>query len=233
MPASAKRKEWGKLILFLVAIGAAALVVSHYADWRSVRDWMQHLDPRLLLVLMAVLPLFGFSIGLVYLVVGAVFGGPAGVAVVAGISAIHLVVSHWIGQGYLRAPLQRWLEKRKHRFPELPRGQDVSVALMMALVPGLPYFIRNYLLAVSGIPLRIYFVVCWPIYVIRSCLVIFLGDFSDDLNVRRLLILGGIFAAKLGVCAFLLHRVRARTKRSGKDPMTPLQKRLARLGRMD
>ena len=73
-----------------------------------------------------------------------------GVVVVAGLTALHLLGSHWIGRGYLRKPLERWLEKRKYRLPELSPGEDASIALMAVLVPGPPYFVRNYLLAVSG-----------------------------------------------------------------------------------
>jgi uncharacterized membrane protein YdjX (TVP38/TMEM64 family) len=229
-----RKKIWPKLLLAGVGVALVVLVFTELIDWRAVREWMQHLDIRLLLVLMAFLPLFGFSISLVYLVIGSVFGGPMGVLVVAGISAVHLVGSHWLGHSYLRKPMRRWLEKRDHHLPAVPQGEDVSVALMTALVPGLPYFIRNYLLAVSDIPLRIYFWICWPVYVARSCLVIFLGDFSDDFNARRIMILGGVFVVKVTICAFILHRLRSRMRRVHKKvERTPLQKRLARIGRLD
>jgi uncharacterized membrane protein YdjX (TVP38/TMEM64 family) len=231
-----RKKLWPKLLLAALAIGVIVLGFTELIDWPRVREWMQHLDRRLLLALMAVLPLFGFSISLVYLVIGAVFGGPWGVLVVAGITAIHLLGSHWLGHGYLRGPLQRWLEKRKHTLPEVPNGEDIPVALMMALVPGPPYFIRNYLLSVSGIPLRIYFWVCWPVYVVRSCLALFLADFSDDLSPKRIAILVGVFAVKIGICAIILRRLRARSKRAKavkKVGRTPLQERLARIGRLD
>jgi uncharacterized membrane protein YdjX (TVP38/TMEM64 family) len=205
-----KRKIWLKWLPLGLALVAVVLVLNEFVEWRAVRDWMQHLDPWLLLVLMAVLPLFGFSISLVYLVIGAVFGGPMGVVVVAGISAVHLLGSHWIGRGLLRERLVRWLERRKHHLPALPAGENASLSLMTALVPWLPYFVRNYLLAISDIPLRTYFWVCWPIYVARSCLVIFLGDFSADLDARRITILGGVFVLKVGICAYVLQRLRAR-----------------------
>jgi uncharacterized membrane protein YdjX (TVP38/TMEM64 family) len=178
----------------------------------------------------------GFSISLIYLVIGAVFGGPWGIVVVAGITAVHLLASHWIGHGFLRARLQRWLEKRKKHFPTLPPGEEVSVALMMALVPGPPYFARNYLLAVSDIPLRVYFWVCWPVYVARSCVALFLGDLAGEFSPERLLILGSIFALKVGICAYILHRLRKRIRRikgAKKAQRTPLQKRLAQIGRLD
>ena len=132
--------------------------------------------------------------------------------------------------------MQRWLEKRRQRIPEFPKDEDIPVALMMALVPGPPYFVRNYLLAVSGIPLRVYFWICWPVYVARSCLALFFADFSSDLSPKRIAILVAIFAVKVGVCALILKRLRARSRRANsvkKIERTPLQKRLARIGRFD
>ncbi len=229
-----RKSSWPKLLLATVGLGLLVLLLVEVVDWRAAREWMQRLDVRLLLLLMAVLPLFGFSISVIYLLIGAVFGGPMGVLVVAGITAVHLLGSHWLGHGYLRAPLRRWLDRRKRRLPDLPPGEDVSVALMTALIPGLPYAARNYLLAVSGIPLRIYFWVCWPIYVARSCLVIFLGDFSGEFSPKRLTILGAVFVLKVTICAVILRRLRARLRPAReKTERTALQKRLARIGRMD
>src|SRR5665213_1883741 len=86
MTGSAKKKKlWLRLVLAAIIIGIVLLVVTESVDWPKVREWMQHLDHRLLLVLMAVRPLFGFSISLIYLVIGAVFGGPVGGVGVTGL----------------------------------------------------------------------------------------------------------------------------------------------------
>ena len=195
------------LIALVVGVGLFEEV-----DWHALRQSLEAMDRGPLLALVAVLPVFGFSIALVYLVVGAVFGGWVGLAVVAGATAVHLLGSHWIARSFLRAPVQRFLHRRKHRLPELPEGEEWAVVLMTALVPGLPYFVRNYLLALSGIPLRTYFWICWPVYVARSALVIFLGDFSGDISLRRMALLGSVLAVKVAICAYLIHRLRARSK---------------------
>jgi uncharacterized membrane protein YdjX (TVP38/TMEM64 family) len=216
---SSKRKSHRMLLAIAAAVVLALLFVfSATIDWRALRMAMEGMDRGSLLILVALLPLFGFSIGIAYLVIGAVFGGWPGMAVVGGITAIHLIGSHWIARSFLRAPLQRYLKRSKKKLPELPAGEEWSVALMTVLVPGLPYFVRNYLLALSEIPLRIYFWACWPVYVIRSCLVIFLGDYSGDFSVQRAGVLVTVLAVKLGICAYLLHRLRVRYKaRRGPD----------------
>lgn len=195
-----------------LVVAAVVLSLTGLVDWRDVRDGMQELNSVLLLALMAILPLFGFPISVVYLTIGAVFGGPWGVLVVTGITFVHLTGSHWIGHSFLSGPLQRWLERRKRSLPDLPKGENVALSLMTALVPGLPYFVRNYLLALSGIPLRTYLWICWPIYVARSCVIIFLGDFSGELELRRLLILGGIFLLKVTICALIVRHLRSKWK---------------------
>ena len=196
----------------VLVVLAGVIGLSEEVDWHALRQSLESMDRGPFLALVAILPIFGFSIALVYLVVGAVFGGWMGLAVIGGATAVHLLGSHWIARSFLRVPLQRFLERRKHRLPELPEGEEWAVVLMTALVPGLPYFVRNYLLALSGIPLRIYFWICWPVFVLRSALVIFLGDFSGDFSIRRMAVLGAVLAVKVGICAYLIYRLRARSK---------------------
>jgi uncharacterized membrane protein YdjX (TVP38/TMEM64 family) len=113
----------------------------------------------------------------------------------------------------LREPLQRLLKRRGHSLPHVPKGEDAAVAATAALIPGLPYFARNYLLAMTDVPLRIYFWVCLPIYVIRAYIVVLLGDLGMDVNRRTFMILVAVYVVKLSICAYLLWRIRRRFKR--------------------
>ena len=171
---------------------------------------MQGLNPALLILLMALLPLVGFSISLVYLVAGAAFGGLAGFTVVTAVTAVHLLGSHWLGTTFLRAPITRFLKSRKVHVPEIPAGEERSLSLLAVLTPGPPYFLRNYVLALSGIPLRTYFWIAWPVYVLRSCIVIFLGDVGGEMNSRKVMILAGVFLLKVSICAYIVYRLRRR-----------------------
>ncbi len=216
-----KKLRWFLLGFVVVALIAVGVALSGRIDWAGLRTSMENMHKLPLLILVSVLPLLGFSIGITYLVLGAVFGGWLGLAVVAGITAIHLVGSHWIARSFLRGPLERYLKRRKKHLPELPAGEEWSVALMTALVPGLPYFVRNYLLALSGIPLRTYFWICWPVYVVRSILVIFLGDFSGDFSAQRAGVLGAVLVVKVAICAYLIHRLRKRSHNRSRHGGSP------------
>lgn len=201
------------IVAALVLVGVIALIWSEAIDLKAAREWMQSLNPAMLIVLMAILPLFGFSVSVVYLVAGAAFGGVAGVAVVTGITAVHLLGSHWLGH-YLRRPVEYVLRKRNIKVPAIPVGEEKSLSVVAVLTPGPPYFLRNYVLALSGIPLRTYFWIGWPIYVIRSFLVIFVGDLGSEMTWERGFILGGIFLLKVSICAFILYRMRNRYRAS-------------------
>jgi uncharacterized membrane protein YdjX (TVP38/TMEM64 family) len=128
--------------------------------------------------------------------------------VVACATAAHLLLAYGVTKSFLRRPLERFLERRHLHFPEIPADEHAPVALIAALVPGLPYVVRNYLLALAGVRLRVYFWVCLPIYVARSYVTILLGDMGADPDGRKLIILGCFEALKVGICALVIWRLR-------------------------
>jgi uncharacterized membrane protein YdjX (TVP38/TMEM64 family) len=197
----------------IVAAVAALLIAGISAagvDWAKIQQSIEALNGFLVFALMATLPVAGFSVGVVYLVAGAKFGPVLGGVAVAGATAIHLLLTHWISRSFLREPLLRLLARRNHHLPVIPRGENAAISVMAALVPGVPYFARNYLLALSGVPLRTYFWICLPIYVARSYVTIFLGDLSGDPSRSGFMVLVAVYAVKLGICAYLLARLRRR-----------------------
>lgn len=210
-----KHKFFLRLGLAAAAIAiVVALLWSEVVDLKAAQAWMQELNPVLLIGLMALLPMLGFSVSVVYLIAGAAFGGLEGIAVITGVTAAHLLGSHWLGTRLLRGPVTRLLKRRHIRVPAIPPGEERSIAVVAVLTPGPPYFLRNYALALSGIPLRTYFWIGWPIYVIRSCIVIFLGDYGSEMTTERAAILGGILLLKIAICGFVVYRMRKRYRDS-------------------
>lgn len=205
--------KWAAIVVLLAA-GVGYLIASGF-DWREIPRALEKWNAAAVIAVMAVLPIFGFSISIVYLVAGAKFGPAGGMAVIAFVTFVHLAGTHWVGRGLLRNPLERFIKRSGHRMPEIPEGSDRAVAAMIAIAPGLPYFVRNYFLALSDIPLRVYLPIAMFIYVARSGLAIFLGDFGTDPTRKGALILGGVFLLKLSIAAGLLWYIRRRYKLSG------------------
>lgn len=204
-----RRAVWA-FILGTALAAAAVLAIILFTDvsLESLTAMIDQLDPIAVVPAMAILPAFGFPIVVVYLVAGARFGPVLGGAVVAFATAVHLLLTYGITKTFLRRPLERFLEKRNLHFPEIPPDEHALVALIAALVPGLPYWARNYMLALAGVRLKVYFWVCLPIYVARSYVTILLGDMSADPNGKKLIILGAFEVLKVAVCAYVIWRLR-------------------------
>lgn len=203
------RRHLGLLWIALpVMVGVIAFMGFSEFQWRDLPAVFMQLNVALLLTLMAVLPIVGFPITLVYLAAGVRFGPLLGGAVVAGVTAVHLLGTRWIARRFLREPLERSLGGRGYHLPEVPEGDEAGLAVMGVLVPGLPYFVRNYLLAIADIPLATFLAVCVPLYVARAYVVIFLGDLSQAPSSRGFALLGAIYALKLGACGWVLWRMR-------------------------
>jgi uncharacterized membrane protein YdjX (TVP38/TMEM64 family) len=204
-----KAKLWwmaGAVVLGLLGLGLiwrfTGLTLSDLTDWINAQSALA------VIPLMALLPIGGFPIAVVYLVAGARFGPVWGGVVVAGVTVVHLLGSYLIANSFLRAPLQRFIEKRHARLPQIPEDEQAAVCLIAALIPGLPYVVRNYILALAGVKLRYYFWVCLPVYVARSYVSILLGDMTSDPTRTKIIVLVVVDVLKVAICAFVIWRLR-------------------------
>lgn len=214
----AKRKAILSAITLAIVGVAAWLLARHFGiSMAAIHEEIASWPVFLIIIAMLVFPIFGFSIAIVYVVAGARFGSGIGLLWVTVAIATHLLVAWWITKSFLRERVIRWLEKRKHKLPEVPKGEDISLALLAALIPGIPYAARNYLLALSGIHFTAYFWVCLPIYALRASIGIFIGDLSKNFSKPAVIFLACFITAKLVICAWLVMRIRRKLKLQRKD----------------
>lgn len=206
----------GRVKVLLAALTVVAVGVALYYSefqWQDVPGFLERVSRPWALVIMAVLPIVGFPISAVYLAAGALFGPLVGGLVVTGATAVHLLCTHALAKTVMRRRVERLREKWRHRIPDVPQHEYATLIAMLVIVPGLPYLVRNCLLALSGAPLRYLMGVGVPLYVARSYVTIFLGDLGNDPSPRALIILGAVFATKLAISALLFQRFRHRVKR--------------------
>lgn len=211
-----------KRVLWIAAIAVVALasifgVVLATTDldwdgvtsgWGRMTDRIAGLNAAAVIPLMALLPIAGFPIAVVYLVAGARFGPVLGGAIVLGVTVVHMIGTYLIGRSVLRAPLQRWIERKHKHLPEVPPDEQAAVAVIATLVPGLPYFVRNYLLVLAGVRLSVLLWVAAPIYLARSYVTILLGNLSSDPSKIGLVVLVIFDVLKVGICALVIWRLR-------------------------
>jgi uncharacterized membrane protein YdjX (TVP38/TMEM64 family) len=214
-----RRAWWMAAVgLALAAAAAAAVLLFVDIDWGGIMDRISSLPAIPLLAAMALLPLVGFPVLPVYLVAGARFGPYGGGAVVAFATAVHVIGSYVIARTVLRGPLERLLSKWHAHLPAIPRDEEVAVAFIAALVPGIPYAVRNYLYAIIGLRLRVCFWIAVPIDVARAYVSILLGNAGNDPSGRRLFILGGVEVLKVVICAVTIAWLRRHHRRAHPEP---------------
>ncbi|MCC5838601.1 MAG: VTT domain-containing protein [Opitutales bacterium] len=155
---------WGSLVLFTALLGVGFGLLAHHGfDPEAALDTIAGTDPFLFVVAIAVLPLFGFPIAVCYLFAGAVFPWFQAWLVCAVGLAVNIAAAYWAGQYILRRPLTDWLLRRGHTLPKLNELGHFRVIFLVRAVPGIPFPVQNYLLAVIGAPFPLYFLLSWSI----------------------------------------------------------------------
>ncbi|MCF8052079.1 MAG: VTT domain-containing protein [Desulfobacterales bacterium] len=162
--------------------------------------------PGLFLLMFAVLPPLGFPISAFLVLIGAKFGAWAGVLIMAAGMPIHLLVAFFVAHTFLRSLVQRYLEKIDYRLPEVPKNRILSFSFFFMAVPGLSYTLKNYVLALSGVPFKYFFL---SGYLLQAAMGIPFVIAGEALAGKSLLLLAAVLVVLL-VIYFVVHKIRKR-----------------------
>ena len=165
-------------VLVCVALGVAY----QFIDMDQVRDYAGRVNGAVAFALLVVLPLVGFPVSVLHVAAGIRFGTAWGLVLVAGSIVLQLLASYALVHVW-RKKFARWLEPVRKRIPETAHG---TMCLFTMLLPGVPYFAKNYVLPLLGVPLRTYLLWCIPTHVVRSVVGVAFGDQSDHLTPTRI-----------------------------------------------
>jgi uncharacterized membrane protein YdjX (TVP38/TMEM64 family) len=200
---------------------AICIIIFSFVDTKAMHDWARTVPGWLVFAFMAFLPLVGVPVSFTYVMGGARFGAIGGLIAAAFAIAINLLLTYWLTKSVLHRPIAAFFKKTKYRMPQVPDGEYVSVSLLTALIPGLPYTAKNYLLVLAGVPFRFFFWVCLPAHFVHASLGIFFGDMTKDLTTPKI-----IFLIVYGIVLTLLCRrvVKRLLGKSSKSPKTADEK---------
>ncbi|HEU5081453.1 MAG TPA: hypothetical protein VFT72_19730 [Opitutaceae bacterium] len=192
----------GAVIVVLLLAGFAAL--SQWLDVDEIRNYTEHLDGTLLFVLITALPLAGFPITPLHVVAGIRWGAALGLGLVA-ISILLQVLASFALVKLFRPLFAKKLAKFREK---IPRGAYAPVTLFIVLVPGVPYFAKNYLIPFAGVPLHIFLLVAFPIHALRASIAVIFGQESDNLTPGRIAIFAVYWITVTLGCAWAFRRLR-------------------------
>jgi uncharacterized membrane protein YdjX (TVP38/TMEM64 family) len=192
--------------VFLLAAVAAALGIG-YLFWLTgvwevlVKMLRDDMPLPLFLCLMAVMPAVGFPISPFLVAAGLKFGFTLGAAVAGLATLLHLVCTFGLGHSILRPWILRVLKRRSIRLPVLYAERQHLSAFLFVAIPGLPYSLKNVLLAISGLSFGAYIGLGWTGQMLVALPVIGLGDAAGQRHFPAviaiaLVALGGWFLLK-------------------------------------
>lgn len=197
------------IIASLVCLAVVALFI-WLVDLKSLHDKAASLNGWVVLAMIAILPLFGAPLSFLYVIGGAKFGHTWGLAVAVGSIGFHLAGSWWIGHSILRRPLDALFRKFNYKKPQIPEGEAVPICLLIALVPGIPYAVKNYMMVLGGARFKPYFWTCLPAHFFTATPGILFGDFSGSMTKPKIIFLCVYAALLIGTSRFVVYRLRKR-----------------------
>lgn len=116
---------------------------------------------------MILLPPVGFPISIFLVLVGVQFGVITGIFLTVLILPLHMLICYSIIHTFMRKPLIRFLSRRGWDLPILYSRRPGLAMIGFLLMPGPPYILKTYLLALTGMPFFTFLIVNW----LTECLV--------------------------------------------------------------
>ncbi len=112
---------------------------------------------------MALTPALGMPLMAFSLTAGPAFGPTMGIGwvVVVGLAAItfNLVLTYWLARRALRPFLEKIIQRWGQRLPKLDGGDTTDLIVAVRVIPGIPFFVQNYLLGLANAPFGKYLLI--------------------------------------------------------------------------
>ena len=210
---ASKSRAKNTQIFWIVSIVCVALfaVAFFFVDPKAVHEWAQKVPGWIVFLLMALTPVVGAPVSVLFVVGGAKFGTTGGLIAAGFAIAINLLLTYAMTRYVLRRPIAAFFNKTKYKIPQVPKGESISISLLTALVPGLPYAAKNYLLVLAGALFRVYFWVLLPAHYLHASLAILFGGMTKDLSKGKIIFLVAYGIVITLLCKRVINRLRART----------------------
>jgi len=177
-------KKKGLLLLGGMIVGAfAALAVAYFfyvnfigtkedliGYWEVFEEFLTE-HTWWLFASIAVLPAFILPVAPLLTLAG-VWGKTHGVWLAVAYTSLSVVINltwtYWLAAGPGRGVIKKILRRTKYGVPEPNRESELEWALILRLVPGVPFIFTNYALGLIRMPFSRYFIVSTPILIITT-----------------------------------------------------------------
>ncbi len=220
MTENTANKNSNEMVFWLATVtGIVCLALLMWlVDLKWLHGKAQDLPGSLVLLLTIVLPLFGVPVSFLFALMGAKFGHLGGVMFTALAIALHLLGSWWIAHSWLKHPLETLVRKTGRTIPTIPPEEAVPVCLLVALVPGVSYTLKNYLLVLGNVRFKPFFWTLLPAHMIHATLAIFFGDFTGAMTTPKIIFLSVYALLLIGLGHYVVRRLKRRKNQREENP---------------
>lgn len=200
------------IVLGVLAVGA--VLVLRGVDLRGAVDRglevVRGAGPWAFFTGMALLPAVGAPLMAFTIPAGEAFAAKmtlTGVCVAALVAiAINLTLTYWLARYALRPLLTKLVARYGYTVPRVTAENALTVALVVRLTPGPPFFLQGYLLALAEVPFRLYFIVSWLCVLPWALGAIILGQGVLNGNFKVAMIGFGVLIAAVAAVQWLRRR---------------------------
>jgi uncharacterized membrane protein YdjX (TVP38/TMEM64 family) len=149
-----------RLLSFSLLLGGGLLLlIAIEFDVRRILPLIRDTHPLYFVLLMSTLPLIGLPIAAFYLYAGSVYVWWQAWALCTLALGINISISYPIARYLLASPISVLLAKYERSLPELTEVNQFRVTFLVRAIPGVPYFMQNYILALFGVRFVPYLVI--------------------------------------------------------------------------
>ncbi len=194
----------GLLVILLIAGGYLLYGFELFGNLKAYLE--SHIHPALFIAMMAMLPVVGAPISPFLLLVGMKFGVLAGILLSALLMGFHMAVTYYFVNSLLRERICRLLQRHNVSAPTILTNYATWQAVVFMLIPGVPYVLKNNLLALAGYRFAPYMAITWATQYGRGIPVIVLGGAVIEMDLTIL----GVALLLLLMAYFLQRYVRKR-----------------------
>jgi uncharacterized membrane protein YdjX (TVP38/TMEM64 family) len=213
-PQVRRKLPLAKLSILALAAAAGGFLVLRGVDYHALADRGMALirtsGPWAFFLGVALLPALGAPLSAFSIVAGEAFGPrmtiPGVIAAALAAIAVNLMLTYWLARFALRPMLSRLVERYGYKIPRVTGENQLSIALLVRLTPGPPYFIQSYILGLAEVPFRLYMIVSWLSLVPWTVALVVLGEGIFKGNFKLVFYGAGVIVA----AAVAVHMVRKR-----------------------
>ncbi|MBL9158122.1 MAG: VTT domain-containing protein [Verrucomicrobiales bacterium] len=191
------KRHWGGLVVVLLLVGGLVFLWKTQEgrlDRESILAYGMSLPPVVIVIAFFLLPLIGFPVSVLLVLIGLRFGVGWGMVLVTVGMLFHHLVVFAISRSWLREKMERRIASFGHRIPRIEERHRFWFTTIFASIHGPPYAAKLYLLALTNLPFRYYCGIGVPVYAGFSLIPVGAGKAITDLNAMTvgLILLGTV-----------------------------------------